>query len=171
MLDFKDLLVFFASWFSLALSSHPGQWSHWSACSQTCDGGIRARNRTCDSCNTTQETQSCNPIPCRDFETQIIMVVVVTVAVISIVTAVLLVIFFVKGTQSSKLRAKEYSLDTSKRLQTLTLEKTNNITTGMIVDSRVFHLQRVADSRSSLQSSRITLKDFGETQLRANAPT
>ena len=53
----------------------------------------------------------------------------------------------------------------------MTLEKTNNITNGTSVDGRVFHLQRMADSRGSLQSSRITLKDFGETQLQTSAPT
>lgn len=53
----------------------------------------------------------------------------------------------------------------------MTLEKTNNITNGMSVDDRVFHLKRMADSRGSLQSSRITLKDFGETQLQTSAPT
>lgn len=63
------------------------------------------------------------------------------------------------------------SLDSSKRLRVMTLEKTNNITNGMSVDDRVFHLQRMADSRGSLQSSRITLKDFGETQLQTSAPT
>lgn len=63
------------------------------------------------------------------------------------------------------------SLDSSKRLRVMTLEKTNNITNGTSVDDRVFHLQRMADSRGSLQSSRITLKDFGETQLQTSAPT
>lgn len=169
MLDYKELLFFLAPWFSLAFSSNLG---HWSACSRTCEGGIRVRNRTCDSCNTTQEIESCNAIPCHaDLETRIIIIVVVTVAVISILTAVLFVIFFVKGTQASKHGAKEYSLDSSKRLRVMTLEKTNNITNGMSVDDRVFHLQRMADSRGSLQSSRITLKDFGETQLQTSAPT
>ena len=47
------------------------------------------------------------------------------------------------------------SMDTSKRLRTMSNEKMHNI------ENRVFQLQRMADSRGSLQSSRTTLKDFG----------
>jgi len=94
-------------------------------------------------------------------QTQIGVVVVVSIAVMSIMTAVLVVIFFVKGTNSRKPRAS--SLDTSKRLRTMSNEKMLNL------ESRVFQLQRMADSRGSLQSSRTTLKDFGEPQLRVSA--
>ncbi|KAL9965316.1 hypothetical protein ACROYT_G029101 [Oculina patagonica] len=167
MLQVKKLLMFLAPSLLFVTSSHPGEWSNWSACSTTCDEGIRVRNRTCESCNTTLQTQNCNDKPCQDIQTQIIMVVVVTIAVISIVTAVLVVIFFVKGTKSRKPRAS--SLDTSKRLRTMTLEKTNNLTAGICVENRVFQLQRMAESRGSLQTSRTTLKDFGEPQLRVNA--
>lgn len=55
------------------------------------------------------------------------------------------------------------SMDTSKRLQTMSNERTHNL------EHRVFQLQRMADSRGSLQSSRTTLKDFIEPQLRVSA--
>lgn len=155
------LLTLFAPSLMLVASSHSGEWSEWSACSKTCDEGVRMRNRTCESCNTTLQTQSCNRTPCQDMQTQIGVVVVVSIAVMSIMTAVLVVIFFVKGTNSRKPRAS--SLDTSKRLRTMSNEKMLNL------ESRVFQLQRMADSRGSLQSSRTTLKDFGEPQLRVSA--
>ena len=41
-----------------------------------------------------------------DMSTQIIMIVLVTIAVISILTAVLVVIFFVKGTEAGKQRGR-----------------------------------------------------------------
>jgi len=92
------------------------------------------------------------------------MVVVVTVAVISILTAVLVVIFFVKGTESRKKRAS--SIDTSKRLRTITLEKAPaNLPSGITVENKAFLLQRMADSRGSLQTSRTTLREFGESKL------
>ncbi|KAJ7389494.1 hypothetical protein OS493_031468 [Desmophyllum pertusum] len=96
------------------------------------------------------------------------MVVMVTVAVMSILTVVLVVIFFVKGTKSSRNR-RASSFDTSKRLRTMDLEKTNNLPAGACIENRVFQLQRMGDSRGSLQTSRSTLKDFGEPQLRVNA--
>lgn len=156
-----QLLTFLAPSLMLVASSHSVEWSAWSTCSKTCDEGIRMRNRTCESCNTTLQTQSCNGIPCKDMQTQIAVVVLVSIAVISILTAVLVVIFFVKGTNSSKPRAS--SMDTSKRLQTMSNERTHNL------EHRVFQLQRMADSRGSLQSSRTTLKDFIEPQLRVSA--
>ena len=42
-----------------------GEWSEWTACSKTCDEGVRMRNRTCESCNVTIQTQSCKRIPCQ----------------------------------------------------------------------------------------------------------
>lgn len=159
------LLLFFLAWSLLLVASdHPGEWSKWSTCSKSCNEGVRMRNRTCESCNTTLQTQACNTKPCRDLQTQIIMIVVVTVAVISIITAVLMVIFFVKGPQSKKPGLS--SFDTSRRLGTMTLEKVPaNLPEGISVENRVFLLQRLADSRGSLQTSRTTLKDFGESKL------
>lgn len=147
------LLTFFAPSLMLVSSSHSGEWSKWTACSKTCDEGVQMRNRTCESCNTTIQTQSCNYLPCQDMPTQIGVVVLVSIAVMSILTVVLVIIFFVKGTNSRKPRAS--SMDTSKRLRTMSNEKTHNL------ENRVFQLQRMADSRGSLQSSRTTLKDFG----------
>jgi len=157
-------LLFLASSLLFVASDHPGEWSQWSSCSASCDEGVRVRNRTCESCNITQQTQGCNNKACRDIKTQIIMVVVVTVAVISILTAVLVVIFFVKGTESRKKRAS--SIDTSKRLRTITLEKAPaNLPSGITVENKAFLLQRMADSRGSLQTSRTTLREFGESKL------
>ena len=58
------------------------------------------------------------------------------------------------------------SIDTSKRLRTITLEKAPaNLPSGITVENKAFLLQRMADSRGSLQTSRTTLREFGESKL------
>lgn len=154
------LLLFQASNLLLVTSDHPEEWSSWSTCSKSCDEGIRMRHRTCEHCNTTLQTQSCKNQPCPDIQTQIIVIVVVTVVFISILTAVLVAIFFVKGTHPGKPRAS--SVDSSRRLRTITLEK---VPRGINVEHRGFLLQRLIESRGSLQTSKTTLKDYGESKL------
>ena len=54
------------------------------------------------------------------------------------------------------------SIDTSKRLKTVNLEKTTaGLPEGVSIENKVFLLQR----RGSLQTSKATLKDFGESKL------
>ena len=58
------------------------------------------------------------------------------------------------------------SIDTSRRLGTMTLEKVPaKLPGGINIENKVFLLQRLVDSRGSLQTSRTTLKDFGESKL------
>ena len=54
------------------------------------------------------------------------------------------------------------SVDSSRRLRTITLEK---VPRGINVEHRGFLLQRLIESRGSLQTSKTTLKDYGESKL------
>ena len=54
------------------------------------------------------------------------------------------------------------SVDSSRRLRTITLEK---VPGGINVEHRGFLLQRLIESRGSLQTSKTTLKDYGESKL------
>ena len=54
------------------------------------------------------------------------------------------------------------SVDSTRRLGTVTLEK---VPGGINVEHRGFLLQRLIESRGSLQTSKTTLKDYGESKL------
>lgn len=143
-------------------SGECGEWSEWTICSKSCNQGLRLRNRTCEVCNETTETQTCNDRPCLDITTRLTVIVVVSIVIIATMTAVLLVIFFVKGTESSQ--GKSGSVDSNKQLRAQAPNNTNLLDV-VNVNKRVLHLQRMADSKSSLQTSSTTLKDCGESRL------
>ena len=54
------------------------------------------------------------------------------------------------------------SVDSTRRLRTVTLEK---VPGGINVEHRGFLLQRLIESRGSLQTSKTTLKEYGESKL------
>ena len=54
------------------------------------------------------------------------------------------------------------SVDSTRRLRTVTLEK---VPGGINVEHRGFLLQRLIGSRGSLQTSKTTLKEYGESKL------
>ena len=54
------------------------------------------------------------------------------------------------------------SVDSTRRLRTVTLEK---VPEGINVEHRGFLLQRLIESRGSLQTSKTTLKEYGESKL------
>ena len=54
------------------------------------------------------------------------------------------------------------SVDSSRKLRTMTLEK---VPGGINVEHRGFLLQRLIESRRSLQTSKTTSKDYGESKL------
>ena len=54
------------------------------------------------------------------------------------------------------------SVDSSRRLRTMTREK---VPGGINVEHKGFLLQRLIETRGSLQTSKTTLKDYGESKL------